>query len=226
MGASRMIWILLTITTLQVIGSDNNDLPKILILGDSIYQQPAAEISRALKGKAEVVFRNIQPGEIRNTSSALENLDQLIGTEKWALIHFNFGLGDLIYRAGGMKSFRVLPIHVGGIRTTTPEQYATNLNRLVGRLKQTNAKLVWASTTPIRHSGTNVFQKGSEIEYNIIAAKIMKTHNVPINDMYSFVKSIINMEKPASHNADPFFFDRQPLHPPLVQSISANLDLK
>ncbi len=34
--------------------------------------------------------------------------------------------------------------------------------------------------------------------------------------MYTFVKSLIDMNKPAGHGADPFFFDRKPIHPPLL----------
>ena len=74
----------------------------------------------------------------------------------------------------------------------------------------------WGTTTPIRYSSTNVFTKGTEIEYNAIAAKVMAKHGVPTNDMYTFVKSLIDMNKPAGHGADPFFFDRKPIHPPLL----------
>ena len=50
-----------------------------------------------------------------------------------------------------MKSFRVMPIHVGGIRNTSEKEYAQNLDTLVRALKERapKAKLVWASTTPI-----------------------------------------------------------------------------
>ena len=40
-------------------------------------------------------------------------------------------------------------------------------------LAQTEAKLVWASTTPIRHSSTALFVPGSELEYNRLAAEVM-----------------------------------------------------
>ena len=122
-----------------------------------------------------------------------------------------------------MKSIRVLPPEAGGVRMTTPQRYQANLVALVKRLRQSRAKLVWASTTPIRHSASNVFQMKSEIEYNAIAAKVMKEHQVPIHDMYSSVKNLIDMERPASHGADPFFFDRKPLHPSLVECIRREL---
>ncbi len=198
-------------------------LPRVLILGDQIYQQPAADLNKELKGKAEIHYPRLEPGVVWNSATALELLDQQLGEGQWDLIHFNCGLGDLIHRVPGVKAFRVMPRHAGGIRTTTPGQYEKNLHALVARLKATGAKLVWASTTPIRHSSTNVFEKGAEIEYNALAAKVMAKHGIPTNDMYTFVKGLIDMNKPAGHGADPFFFDRKPIHPPLREILRKDL---
>ena len=195
--------------------AEETTLPRVLILGDQIYQQPATELRKELKGKAEINFPTMKPGEVWNSTTALELLDRQLGDGRWDLIHFNCGLGDLIHRVPGVRAFRVMPRHAGGIRTTDPRQYEKNLHALVTRLKTTGAKLVWASTTPIRHSSTNVFAKGTEIKYNSIAAKVMAGHGIPTNDMYVFVRSLIDMNKPAGHGADPFFFDRKAIHPPL-----------
>jgi hypothetical protein len=202
-------------------------LPRVLIIGDSVYRQPAAEAAKALKGKAEVVFAKMDPGEVCNTATGLEKLDDWLGEGKWDLIHFNFGLGDLVYRAPGMKAFRVFPKYAGGVRATDPEQYAKNLRELVRRFgtESEGAKLVWASTTPIRHSSTDVFDVGSEIEYNTIAAEVMAAAKVPSNDMWRFVESLIDMEKPAGHGADPFHFDKKPIHAPIVATICRELQI-
>ena len=202
---------------------DEKALPRVLILGDQIYQQPALELRKELKGKAEVHCPRMEPGVVWNSVTALQLLEQQLGEGRWDLIHFNCGLGDLIHRLPGVKAFRVMPRHAGGIRTTAPEQYEKNLHALVTRLKATGAKLVWGSTTPIRHSSTNVFEKGTEISYNAIAAKVMAKHGIPTNDMYTFVKGLIDMNKPAGHGADPFFFDRKPIHPPLREVLRKNL---
>ncbi len=203
----------------------DEELPRVLILGDSIYQQPARDAANELKGRVEIVYAAMQPGEVRNTNTTLENLDALLGESQWDVIHFNFGLGDLVYRAPNMKAFRVMARQVGGVRATDPEQYEKNLTELVTRLRQTGAKMIWASTTPIRHSTSNVFELGSEVKYNTIATRVMSAHKVPVNDMYTYVRGLIDMDRPASHGADPFFFDRKPLQPPVVQSILNELDL-
>lgn len=218
---SSIAIVLAIVTSHSVIAEE--ELPRVLILGDSIYQQPARDAAKELKDHAEVVYAVMQPGEVRNTTTVLENLDRLVGEGQWDVIHFNVGLGDLVHRAPGMKSFRVMAREAGGVRATSPMQYEKNLNELVVRLKGTGARLVWASTTPIRHSTSNVFEKGSEIQYNALATKVMTAHKVPVNDMYGFVKGLIDMDRPASHGADPFFFDRKPLHPPIVRAIRNSL---
>lgn len=205
--------------------SEVTPIPNVLVLGDSIYSQPANNAASILQGRVNLKFATMQPGEVWNTHHAIENLDAILGDETWDLIHFNLGLGDLVYRAPNMKAFRILPKQVGGIRTTTPTIYEKNLRVLVTRLKATGAKLIWASTTPIRHSSTGVFEMGSEIEYNTIATKVMTEQGVPINDMYNHVLKLIDMDKPAGHGADPFYFDRKPLYPPIVLSVLQQLDL-
>jgi len=215
-------------------------LPRVLILGDWVYNQASRSLQKDLKGKANVTYASWDREEIADTTTALRVLDRLLGRfdrngkpvppqkhPKWDLIHFNFGLGDLIHRAPHIKkSVRVLPIHAGGVPNTDPKRYEANLRELVERLKPTGAKLVWASTTPIRHSRSNVFKLGSEVEYNAIAARVMKEHGVPINDMYTHVKELINMDKPAGHGADPFNFDKKPIHPPIAKIIYRELNIE
>jgi len=226
LGFRRKIQQLTVVTLLGVSAvAAAEPLPRVLILGDSVYSQPATGAAQILQGRVELVFAAMRPGEVRNTTMALADLDRLLGDSKWDLIHFNFGLGDLVHRAPGMRAFRVLPRHAGGVRTTAPRQYERNLDDIVQRLRTTGAKLIWASTTPIRHSESDVFQKGSELEYNKIAAKVMAAHKVPTNDMYTYVRDLIDMTRPASHGADPFFFDRKPLYPPIVRSVLKELDL-
>lgn len=224
MKNANMIALFLATCLLVKTTQGQTQRPRVLILGDSIYQPIGRSLTSELKDKVEVVTPAIQPGEIRNSSTALDNIDQWVGTEKWDLIHFNFGLGDLIYRAPGMKSFRVMAKDAGGIRATKPQDYENNLRELVRRLKSTNATLVWANTTPIRHSASNVFVKGSEIEYNAIAEKVMIEEKVAVNDMFEYAKSLMDMNKPAPHGFDPFYFDKKPLHASVAKIILKKLN--
>ena len=63
------------------------------------------------------------------------------------------------------------------------------------------------------------------MEYNAIAAKVMAAQNVPINDMNTYVKNVTDMKWSARRGADPFNFDRKPLHSPIVESILSELNL-
>ena len=155
--------------------SQEASLSRVLLIGDSTYSNHTRELSKVLKGKVEFVRATWQPDEIVDTATTIRLLDRHLGRidrngnpveqEKWPnwdLIHFNCGLGDLVHRVPNLKAFRVMPIHVGGIRNTPKEVYEKNLETLVKNLieKAPNAKLVWASTTPIRASKSNVFEVG------------------------------------------------------------------
>jgi hypothetical protein len=235
-----IVALLIAIMPLSARAQDGASLPRVLIIGDSTYSQHTRDLQKLLKDKVEVVYAIWQPGEIADTATAIQLLDRHLGRidrngnpveqdkwPTWDLIHFNCGLGDLIHRAPGIKTFRVMPIHVGGVRNTPEDQYANNLDTLVKTLKvkAPMAKLVWASTTPIRVSASNVFEKGSEIDYNRVAVEVMKKHGVPINDMHTFVKHLINMDKPAGFGADPFHFDKKPIHMPIVRVIEQMFQL-
>ncbi|MEZ6056801.1 MAG: hypothetical protein R3C01_08850 [Planctomycetaceae bacterium] len=206
-----LCWILMTCTVVAA-----EELPRVLILGDTSYSEPSRSIAKELKGSVEVVWKN--PGD---SSSALAQFDTLIGSESWDVIYFNFGLADLHYKDPKTTAIRAMSKSAGGVRVTSPEQYSKNLTEFVKRLKTTNAKLIWASTTPIRDSKfDDLYDPGSEIEYNAIAEKIMEECDVKITDMHTYVLANIGENKVA----DPFSFHRVlPLHSTMVESIFREL---
>ncbi|MFT5407542.1 MAG: lysophospholipase L1-like esterase [Verrucomicrobiales bacterium] len=200
-----------------VSASAQDGKPRVLILGDSVTRQFAQTAAKELTKHAEIVIPKTDPGD---TGTGLGRLDDLLGTGKWDLIHFNFGFADLRYRDPATKSIRAMSKHAGGIRASTPQQYEKNLREIVARLKATGAKLVWASSTPIGASKyDNLYDPGSEIDYNAIAAKIMAEHKVPINDLNAWV--LANVKK----RTDPFSFRNVPIHQPVVASIVKELGL-
>ena len=213
--------------------TDKPAIPRALIIGDSIYYQ-ARGVSKDLKDRVSVHFANWPKGVLPSSTNAIEHLDVLLGLKDaagndvpeakrptWDAIHFNVGLGDLIYCVPNIKSHRVLPYTVGGVIRTDAARYESNLHTLVESLKHKSpgARLIWASTTPIRDSREKVFKPGDEIGHNAIAARVMAKHSVPINDMHTYVKNLIDMDKPAGHGADPFTTDKKPIHRPIVEAI-------
>lgn len=160
--------------------SDTPGLPRVLLIGDSIsigYTLPAR---RLLEGVANV---HRPPDNCRNTQHGLENLDSWIGDGPWDVIHFNFGLHDLVCRdesGEGTES-------PDGKLNTPPDEYRGNITRIVARLKQTGAVLIWCSTTPIP-AGAGFRRQDDEIGHNRIAAEVMEADGIAINDLYAFAK--------------------------------------
>jgi len=212
-------------------------VPAVLVIGDAVYQQGQV-VKQELKANANVAIAAWPAHLLPNSTNAIEQIDLLLGFKDangkdvpeskqtaWDLIHLNVGLGDLIYRVPNLKSHRSLPYDLGGVITTDAAQYEKNLDTLIQliRKKSPKARIIWASTTPIRSSNAKFFKPSSEVEYNEIAVGVMKKHGVPINDMHAYAQGVMNMDKPASQ--DPFFFDGKPIHPPIVETIARELNV-
>lgn len=160
------------------------DLPEVLIIGDSISNGYTPHVAQLLKEKAIVKHHR---GNAQHTGTGLKKLDQWIGKIEWDVIHFNWGLWDLCYRHPESK-VQGKRDKVNGTITTTLEQYEKNLDKLVTRLKKTDAKLIWAHTTvvPEKEAGRIV---GDDNKYNDVAARIMQEYGVTINDLHSLSKA-------------------------------------
>ncbi len=144
--------------------ADNPKLPRVLLIGDSVSRGYTLAARKALAGKANV---HRAPANCGPTATALKKLDVWLGKGKWDVIHFNFGIHD---------------------RRTPAVDYETRLETLVGRLKKTGARLIWASSTPIPAD----WKEGPEMktaleEKNAIAARVMKKHGVEIDDLFTFI---------------------------------------
>lgn len=223
MGSWNMRLLLMVVVLFAGGSLGANELPRVLILGDSIYAAPAAEMARNLKGRAEVVYPAMQPGEVRNTATVLKDLDRLLGPGNWAVIHFNLGLGDIIHRAPGMESFRVLPKEAGGVPAVSPEEYRKNLEAIVARLRKTGATLIWASTTPLGKSSARGLVPGLEVDYNAIAAKVMTANGVIVNDLHAYVAGKLKDVDPRRMPGPYDFMTQAPITPVLTEVITARL---
>lgn len=158
--------------------SQHSNLPKVLIIGDSIsigYFEPTKSL---LAGKAEV-YHN--PGNAQTTAYGLAQLDKWLGDTKWAVIHFNHGLHDLKYAD---EKGRLVPVEKGKQQILI-DQYAKNLDELTARLVKTGAKVIFATTTPVPKGSQGRIQ-GDAKRYNEVAIPIMEKYGVTVNDLYSF----------------------------------------
>ncbi len=169
-------------------------LPQALIIGDSISAGYAKGVIRELAGKVETTRI---PGNGEWTGTGVKKIDAWLGDKKWDVIHFNWGLWD-IYGWEYAKQKR------------SPKAYAKRLETLVTRLKKTDAKLIWATTTPVcpmaektmmkRFKTEIIITPELEKEYRDAALEVMKRHDVQINDLHTFIKP--NIEKYAIDTSD------------------------
>jgi hypothetical protein len=152
---------------------DVSGLPRVLLIGDSISIGYTLPVRAALKGKANV---HRPPGNCSSTGYSLTKIDEWLGTGKWDVIHFNFGLHDA-----------KLPPE--GVRHAAPADYEKNLRQLVQRMKATGAKLIWATTTPVPMGGNLAPNRrfGDIATYNAIAARVMAENGVATDDLNAAV---------------------------------------
>ncbi|HUQ95669.1 MAG TPA: SGNH/GDSL hydrolase family protein [Bryobacteraceae bacterium] len=151
---------------------DTAGLPRVLLIGDSIsigYTLPVREV---LRGKANV---HRIPANGATTRFTLESIEPWLGSSKWDVIHVNWGLHDLKIMEGGKHQ---VPI----------EEYASNLQKLVDRLKQTGAKVIFATTTPVPQGKLNPLRHPADVPlYNAAALRVMKRNRIAVDDLYAAV---------------------------------------
>ncbi len=143
---------------------DDQKLPRVLIIGDSISRGYTLPLRKALAGKANV---HRAPENCGPTANGLKKLPIWLGNGKWDIIHFNFGIHD---------------------RKTPIEDYKQRLTSIVTQLKATGALVIWASTTPVTEGGMKDATDADLVARNAIAARVMRENGCIVDDLYAWMK--------------------------------------
>jgi acyl-CoA thioesterase-1 len=171
-----------------IFAGTNQDLPNVLIIGDSISIGYTPFVREILKYRANVyrpMLDDEKPENCSGTTKGVENIDRWIGDTKWEVIHFNFGLHDIKHVDPATGENSTNPKHP---QQAPLKQYKQNLEIMVEKLKATGAKLIFATTTPYPDVVEGPLRKpGMPQKYNREAVKIMNKNNVIINDLYAFM---------------------------------------
>lgn len=189
--------------------AQKKELPNVLLLGDSISIGYTPFVQKMLKDQAKVV-RPMQkdgkrPENCSYAANGVKRIDAWLGDTKWDVIHFNFGLHDLKYIGQPLPNAKIVPQRGEAIKKnpdarqlSTIEDYLTNLEKIVTRLKKTNAKLIFCTTTPIPDGSTGRIA-GDEKKFNEAAVKLMKKLNVPVNDLHAYAskKEVASQQRKA-----------------------------
>ncbi|MCL4694246.1 MAG: SGNH/GDSL hydrolase family protein [Candidatus Hydrogenedentes bacterium] len=152
-----------------VVDADRDELPRVLLAGDSIVKGYYDSVSRALEGKASVA--RYATSKFMGNPDYLAELEILLKGYDFDVIHINNGLHGWGY---------------------TEEQYRESFPALLESLKKCapDAKVIWAMSTPIRKSDdlSQLDEKDVRlVERNRIAGEIMAEHEFPVNDLYTLV---------------------------------------
>lgn len=165
--------------------TEDSELPRVLLIGDSISIGYTPVVQQLLKGKAEVIH---PPGNCMDSGHGVKSVKTWVtaGGKKWDVIHFNFGIWDTHYldKKSGALLRDESKVSLDDVRIrATPEQYRENLKKVITELKATGAKLIFATTTPV------MYRKGARFEdivkLNEVAVALMKEEGIEVNDLYS-----------------------------------------
>lgn len=155
-------------------------IPRVVLVGDSIRLGYAPLVAERLAGRAEVVSAEANGGDSANV---LKNLEEWVIGRKPDIVHLNAGLHDL-------KLSRASKAHQVELSL-----YESNLREIVRRIVAgTGASVVFASTTPIldaRHArrGADFDRHEADVvRYNAAAVAVMKELGVPVNDLHWVVE--------------------------------------
>lgn len=132
------------------------------------------------------VYEDGKAENCEGTTKGVSELDRWLGTEKWDVIHFNFGLHDLkhVNPETGENSMNPKDPQQAPVR-----QYRKNLTEIVNKLKKTGAHLIFATTTPYPNPVDGPLRMPGEAQkYNKTALKVIEKNGIQVNDLYNFVK--------------------------------------
>lgn len=146
--------------------------PRVLLIGDSILNGYLKRVVAALEGKAYV---DAWVNPYHQSTYVNKLLAEVVEQGPYDVVHFNMGLH-------GWQEGRIKP----GTFEPLTKAYVEVL-----RAKLPDAKLIWASSTPVTAKGKPT-ELDAEInpiiiEHNRLAAKVMAEAKVPVNDFYALL---------------------------------------
>ncbi len=154
-------------------------MSQVVLVGDSIRMGYEPVVRRELSATVDICSPKDNGG---NSANVLEHLDEWIISKKPDLVHLNCGLHDLKrpFDADG----NAIPL----------QQYELNLDTILTRIcQETDARLVFATTTPVNqgwHHDNKPFDRfeADVVAYNAVALRLAKSHGVTVNDLYALVE--------------------------------------
>ncbi len=159
--------------------TNSTGLPRVLLIGDSITRSYYPAVEAKLKGRA--FCARIATSKAVGDPALLRQLATFIPEENFDIIHFNIGMHGWDYSEADYQKY--LPELLRVIRKSAP-----------------NAKLIWASTTPVRVDRDPGATNARITARNQIAQRFFTAQHVPIDDLWTAMQSY-----PQFHSDDVHF---------------------
>jgi len=158
----------------------NDSLAKVLLIGDSVMNGYHQFVSDSLNRKANVDYW-LTPFHLKS-EYLFTDLAKVVAFHDYDLIHFNIGLHG--WPEGRIPDDEYVPLM---------EKYVQ-----VIRDNTSNAKLIWASITPVTEIGKAELNKEVNpviVKRNKLINEIMLKNKVPINDLYQLSIENLHLSK-------------------------------
>ena len=146
----------------------DTNLPRVLLVGDSIVNGYGAKVQEQLKGVANADFW--ATSKCASDKDYLVELDYILHSRSYAAVHFNNGLH-------GWEIDEAI--------------YAAHLERALGYLKGTCPVVIWRNSTPVTvrddPATLDPVNNPRVLERNALGAAIARKLDLPIDDLYALV---------------------------------------
>ena len=148
--------------------ANKTNLPRVLLIGDSIARDYYPEVERRLAGKAFVA--RLATSRFIADPVLLREIELVLEQAKFDVIHFNNGMHGWQHSEADYR--QAFPKFLEAIRSHAPQ-----------------ARLIWAATTPLRDgkgvAGDTKTKYSDEriADRNAIAAEIVTAQKIPTNDL-------------------------------------------
>jgi hypothetical protein len=153
--------------------ANETNLPRVLLIGDSIVRDYYPEVEKRLAGKAFVA--RLSTSRFVADPVLLKEIELVLDQTKFDVIHFNNGMhgwqhSEAEYRKAFPKLIKTIHAHAP------------------------KARLIWATTTPLREGKGVTYDTHADYSdariaaRNAIAAEFVTAHKIPIDDLNAAVR--------------------------------------
>ena len=153
--------------------ANETNLPRVLLIGDSITRAYYPKVEKNLAGRAFVA--RLATSRFISDPVLLQEIALVLDNNRFDIIHFNNGMHG--WQHSEKEYGDAFPKFLATIRTHAP-----------------NAKLIWANTTTLKVSptlppGDQTRSSDERIaQRNAIALEFIKLQGLDVDDLYSLVK--------------------------------------